>query len=435
MRLAAPCARVPRRRLGTLSGACLVVASMIGSGVFTTSGFALADLGTPGRVVLAWAVGGTIALCGALSYGALARHTPESGGEYLFLARALHPLAGFLAGWVSLLAGFTAPIAAAALGLSAYLAPSLGSELPAQWIGTAAIASAALLHGLRLRGGVLVQNAVVALKVAAITGFALWGAGRLPPGVSAPPAPPFEVGAFAVTLVWIAFSYSGWNAVVYVAGEMRDPERSLVRSILLGSGIVTALYLALNWVFVHAAPADALAGRAEIGALAAEALGGQSARIVVSATVALALFTSISANVMAGPRVYARMAQDGLFPQRIAAWSSDVPRAAVLLQAGLAVVVVWVGTLRELFGYIGFTLGLSAAVAVSTLFVLRRREGPERVPVPGYPLVPLAFVLATLASAAFMAAREPRQALLGLATAAAGVPVYAWLQRRERVKA
>jgi APA family basic amino acid/polyamine antiporter len=169
-----------RRRLGLTSAAALVVANMIGAGVFTTSGFALADLGRPDVVLLAWGVGGLMAVCGALSYGALARRIPESGGEYTFLSKIVHPLAGFLAGWVSLLVGFTAPIAAAALGLQAYLADSFGLTARPEWIGTTAILIAGLMHGLRLRAGVVLQNTAVALKLAVIGGFVLLGVMRVP---------------------------------------------------------------------------------------------------------------------------------------------------------------------------------------------------------------------------------------------------------------
>jgi APA family basic amino acid/polyamine antiporter len=333
------------RRIGPSSAAALVVANMIGAGVFTTSGFALADLGDRRFVMLAWVLGGVLALCGALSYGALARRIPESGGEYTFLTATVHPLAGFLAGWVSLLAGFTAPIAAAALGLQAYLAgaggPLAGLERP-EWIGTGAIAAAGLMHGLRLGAGVWLQNAAVAVKLLVIAGFVTLGLGALPPAAATAPAsaPPFDLGAFAVTLVWISFSYSGWNAAVYVAGEVRDPARNLHRSLWLATSLVTLAYLGLNAAFLWAAPATALAGNAEVGAIAAEALGGPSWRRAVSVLVALALFTSISSMVMAGPRVYARMAHDGLFPRMFRA-GAEVPAAAVALQVGLAIVVVW----------------------------------------------------------------------------------------------
>jgi APA family basic amino acid/polyamine antiporter len=210
-----------------------------------------------------------------------------------------------------------------------------------------------------------------------------------------------------------------------VAGEVRDPQRNLHRSLWLATALVTLVYLGLNAVFLYSAPASELAGKAEVGAIAAEALGGTTLRRMVSVLVALALLTSISSMVMAGPRVYARMAEDGLFPRRFA-FAQDVPAAAVALQGGLAVVVVWVVGLRELLGYIGFTLGISAAATVGGLVLLRRREGPE---LPGYPWVPGLFVLATLGVALFMAVGEPYQAGVGLLTIALGIPIYGLIRR------
>lgn len=419
-----------RRRLGLASATALVVASMIGAGVFTTSGFALADLGSPARVLSAWAVGGVTAACGALCYGALGRALPESGGEYTYLARTLHPLAGFLAGWVSLLAGFTAPIAAAALGLQAYLGSSFELGGDPRWIGTGAILGAGALHGLRLAPGVAAQNAAVALKLALILVFVVLGAWRLAPTLAAPTAPPaaFDPGAFAVALVWISFAYSGWNAAGYVAGEVREPERNLPRALLLGTGLVTLAYLALNAVFVFAAPSAELAGKAEIGALAAEALGGPGLRRFLTLIVALALFTSVSSMVMAGPRVYARMAADGLFPRALA-FTGDAPGRAVALQVALSVAVVWIADLRELIGYCGFTLGLCAAAAVLGLLRLRRRLGAARVPIPGFPLVPAVYLAMTLFASGYMAVREPVKAGLGLATVAVGWAAYGLLRR------
>lgn len=422
------------RKLGIPSASALVVANMIGAGVFTTSGFALADLGSREYVLLAWFAGGLIALCGALSYAALARRFPESGGEYLFLSRMLHPLAGFLAGWVSLLAGFTAPIAAAALGLQAYVGYSIELNVRPEWIGSFAIAAAGLIHGLRFREGVWLQNGAVALKLVLICGFVAFGMSTLPerPLASAEPVE-FVWGAFAVTLVWVSFSYSGWNAAVYIAGEVRDPERSVRRALLLGTCVVMALYMGLNAVFLYAVPIEALAGRAEVGAIAAQALGGDSLRHAVSMLVGLALFTSIWSMVMAGPRVYAKMAEDGLFPRFLRA-DGRTPTAAIVLQSVLAIVVVWLSGLAELFSYIGFTLGMSAVVTVLALIYLRLREGSERVPVPGFPIVPIVFVVATLWAAGFMILREPTQAAMGLATALLGLPVYFWLRRSTRLE-
>jgi APA family basic amino acid/polyamine antiporter len=420
----------PARRLGLVSATALVVASMIGAGVFTTSGFALADLGSPARVLAAWLVGGATAAAGALCYGALARAIPESGGEYTYLGRTLHPLAGFLAGWVSLLAGFTAPTAVAALGLQAYLEASFAFGGDPRWIGTAAILLAGALHGLRLAPGLAAQNVAVALKLALILAFVALGATRLAPlELTRTAAPPLDLGAFAVSLVWISFAYSGWNAVGYVAGEVRDPERTLPRALLLGTGLVTLAYLALNAVFVYAAPLTELAGKAEVGALAAEALGGAGLRRFLTAIVALALFTSVSSLVMAGPRVYARMAADGVFPPFFA-FTGEVPRRAIALQVALAVAVVWLSELRELIAAVGFTLGLCAAASVVGLLRLRARAGAARVPIPGHPLVPAFFLATTLFAAGALVVREPRNAALGLAAVALGLVVYA--QRRRR---
>jgi amino acid transporter len=425
-----------RRSIGFWTAVFLVVANMIGAGVFTTSGFALADLGTPGRVLLAWVVGGVFAMCGALCYGALARRIPESGGEYVFLARTMHPFMGFLAGWVSLLAGFTAPIAVAALALQKYVVSSFGTGggIDERWIGTVAIGLAALAHGLRLRAGVIAQNTAVIAKLLLITGFLVAGAVLLPGRAPVPSTEPaaFELGAFGVTQVWIYNSYSGWNAAVYVAGEVRDPQRNLARSLVVATSIVTVLYLGLNAVFVYAAPVEELAGKPEVGAIAAEALGGLGLRRFVAVVVAFALVTSVSSMVMAGPRVYAKMAEDGLFPAFFR-MGREVPGRAVLLQALLAIVVVWISGLYELLSYVGFTLGLSSAATIIGLLRLRLREGAERVPIPGYPFTPALFLAGTLFSSGFLVQRAPTQAALGLATAVSGAVVYAaaaFLKRR-----
>ncbi len=428
------------RGIGVGSAAALVAGNMIGAGVFTTSGFALADLGSRSVVLLAWAVGGAIALCGALSYTALAARVPGNGGEYLYLSRRIHPLAGFLAGWTSLLAGFTAPIAVAAHGLEAYARDSFGGSWPPGALGASAIVVAGLIHGIERGPGLQVQNGAVLLKLAAILGFL--GLGLLgaasgsavaggDPGAGAPVEP--SLAAFAVTLVWISFAYSGWNAAVYVAAELREPRRTLARATWLATVGVVLLYVALNAVFLYSAPIDQLAGRAEVGAIAAEQLGGLPARRFLSAIVGLGLLTSISAMVMVGPRIYAQMAEDGLLPRALRA-RSPTPRVSIGLQVGLALAAFFVGELRDLLLYVGFLLGVSSSATVCCLFVGEGESGDsaEAVPArraPGEPVVPLVFVAATLGSVGFMVFSEPVQALAGLATLALGAGVYALASR------
>jgi amino acid transporter len=308
----------------------------------------------------------------------------------------------------------------------------VGATARPEWIGTVAVLAGGVTHALRLRFGLAMQNTAVVLSLLLIGGLIGFGATRLQENVQldAFVPDPQNIPAFAATLVWISFAYSGWNAAVYVAGEVRDPDRNIHRALALATAAVTLIYMSLNAVFVYAAPVDALAGRAEIGAVAAEELGGRRARAMVSLAVAAALFTSISSLIMAGSRVCARMAEDGFLPRRLAQ-AGDVPSAAVVAQIALALLAVWNSRLVELLGYIGFTLGLSAAATVGGLLRLRRREGAERVPVPGYPWVPAGFIASTLITAAFLTLREPRAAGIGLLTVATGIPAYWLLARRQ----
>jgi len=415
------------RQLGLPSAVALVVASMIGTGVFTTSGFLLADLKSPWLVLAAWAVGGALAALGALSYGALARRLPESGGEYTFLSQTLHPAAGFLAGWVSLLVGFSAPLAAAALGFGEYLRPWSGGLSP-RATGTVLVLGFAALHAAHVRRGALAQNWIVLVKGLFIVALIGYGSTHLPVLTATTSGPPSDWPAFAVSLVWVSFSYSGWNAVVYVGGEVRDAERNLPRALWWGTGIVTALYLGLNAVFVFSAPVETLAGKLDIGRVAAEAIGGSRCGLAVSGLVALALLTSVSSLTMAGPRVYARMAAEGNLPRWLAA-ASGPPRAAILFQTLIALALLWSAAYEQLLTFIGFTLGISAAATVTGLMVLHRREG-TRLAVPGWPWVPALFVVSTLAITAFTVARKPWESLAGLATLALGWGIWRWSSRK-----
>lgn len=407
------------------SATALVIAGMIGSGVFSTSGFLLADLGSPWYVMAAWAVGGLQAALGALCYGALARRIPESGGEYLFLSRALHPAAGYVAGWISLLVGFSAPLAAAAFAFGKYAQPWLGGASPVV-SGTVLILLFTAVHASEVRRGARLQNAAVFINVALIAVFLVAACAKLPP-YAAEPAPPFSVAVFGVSLVWISFSYSGWNTAVYIGGEVRDPQRNLPRALLAGTLVVTALYLALNAVFVFAAPVKTLAGQLEVGRIAARAIGGPVMEEAVAAVIALVLMASVSSLVMAGPRVCAKMADDGYLPARLAV-TAGPPRTAIALQTLIAALLLWTSSFEALLTYIGFTLGISTAATVVALLLVRRREG-SAVPIPGYPFVPWLFLAGVCAITVFTVVQRPLESLVGFGTIAAGL--LAWLVNRK----
>lgn len=405
------------RRLGLVSATALVVASMVGTGVFTTSGFLLADLRSPWLVLLAWLVGGVLAACGALSYGALARRLPESGGEYLFLSRTLHPAAGTVAGWVSIVVGFAAPMAAAALGFGEYL-EAWFPAVPPRWSGSALLCCFALLHASRTQRGVRAHNLAVAVEILLVVVFAVLALSRLSAEAISRPMPVAGgVSAFAVGLIWVSFSYYGWNAAVYVAGEVHDPERTLPLSLLIGTGLVTALYVILNAVFVFAAPWEALVGEPEIGRTAAMALGGPVWAAALTAIIALVLAASVSAMTIAGPRVYARMAADGELPRALVV-TSGTPRRAITVQCALALVLLWSASFKSLLTYIGFTLNLCAAATVFALIVLKRREG-NRLTVPAWPWAPSVFLIGVVCMAASAIAKQPTESFWGLLTIAA----------------
>ncbi len=429
--------RAPEGAFGAPTATLLVVASMVGTGVFTTSGFLLRDLGSPLAVLACWAVGGILALCGALSYAELVAALPRNGGEYQLLARIYHPALGFAAGIISVVVGFAAPLAASALAFGHYLAAIAPGVAPVP-AAVAVIVGTAALHAMHVRVGGRFQAAVTAVQIVLMLALAVTGAVLgAPSRLLAPGSRPLfaSVGSpgFAVALVYVSFAYSGWNGAAYVAGEMRRPRRSVPIALLAGTAIVLALYLALNAVFLISAPAASLRGVVEVGHVAAVGLLGSGAARLVSALVALVLMSSVSAMLMAGPRVSEAMGSD--YPA-LAALAYRTrrggPAVAVALQAALAVGMVLTSSFDALLGYVGFTLSVVAAMTVLGIFVLRRREPalPRPYRAWGYPGVPVLFV-ALSAWMVFHALREnPAASWAGVLTVAAALALYAVVGRR-----
>jgi APA family basic amino acid/polyamine antiporter len=284
-----------------------------------------------------------------------------------------------------------------------------------------------LLHAWNVQGGASAQNLAVVIKVLLITLFIGLGMARIP-GAPAPSTEPFSTPAFAMSLVWISFSYAGWNAVIYLGGEVKDPERNIPRSLILGTLVVTVLYVAINAVFLLAVPESVISGHLEVGRLVADHLGGPAWAEGATVLVSLALLTSVSSLIMTGPRVYARIASDGYLP----AWMEQregPPRAAILFQLAVALVMLWTSTYQSLLSFIGFTLGLSTAATVCGLMRERVRRGPAMT-VPGWPWVPLLFVVAVLAMTGLSVSRAPLPSLAGMGVLALGG--FLWRQGRGR---
>jgi amino acid transporter len=374
----------PRAGLGLLTLSALVVANMVGAGVFTSSGFALASVGSPGRVMLAWWLCGVWAIAGAVAYGGLVRRLPLSGGEYLFLSRLVHPSVGFLAGWISVVAGFTAPIAVAAQGAALY---ALGDVPPTDWRLTAVaiglIVVASLFHLIGMSLGTGLQNAIVAAKLAllaVIIGWAflftstdVWQGAALPGhSLSWWPEDSSAWTVLVGSMSWIALSYTGFNAAIYVAGQAKDARRTVPLAMLWGTLVVTVVYLLLNYVFVYAPAPDAISNQTNVASIAAEAVGGTTLALLVRVTIVLAMVSSVFAMLLAGPRVYQKMAEDGVMPKLFHS-AGGAPRWATTVQAGLSCVAVFMADLLQLMKYLGLTLSACGALAVLSLWWARRR--------------------------------------------------------------
>lgn len=392
------------RVLGLGSSTALVIAAMVGAGIFTTTGLIAPGLGSGAALLAAWAISGLLALMGALCYAELGAAQPEAGGEYVYCERAYGPTVGFLTGVVSTFVGFAVSLAGIALPFGAYLA-SLMPHWDARLSGSAAVIAFALVHAWGVREGARVNDAATVIKVLLMLAFAGFGL-FAQPTAAAPSAAP-ALGAsmtgapFASALVTLAFAYLGWNMACYLGGEVTDPARNLPRALLLGTGFVTVLYLVVNWVYLRAASVEEMVdaegeGVVEIGAFVAERLFGDQVATWFTLLVLLILLSTLSAMTMGGARLIYAMAQRGQLPAAFARLNArGAPVRALQLQTLLALGVVWYGDLGRIYTYIGVLVTLSAALTCFAVIVLRRREPEAERPfrVPLYPLPPLAFSL------------------------------------------
>lgn len=437
----------PSKTFGLWSGVGLVIANMVGAGVFLSTGFMAQNLG-PGHILLAWLIGAALALCGAVAYAEVARLVPRSGGEYRYLSTLLHPAAGYLAGWASLLVGFSAPIALDALAAGAFaraVVPSLEPRLVAAVLVVALTA----LHAAGLHVSARAQNLLVALKVLLLLGFVgvalAMGSWTWPTWV--PPSPHESPWPDLLSsLFYIAFAFSGWNAAVYASDEFHRPERDVPRSMLLGTLAVGALYLVVNLVFVaNLTPAEgtvvfeyehftSLQGQYEqvtLGqAVMAHLLGPGAAR-GMSAVMLLLFISAMSAMMLLGPRVYAAMASDGVLPRVLALREGRPPTAAVVLQGALALSLLFTHDVRTVLSNVGAVLVFFAALTVAGLFgaLARAKTKEERPSALG-----LAGAAVYVVSAAWMLFQGFRSSLtlLGWVGGVALVTLLAWALTRRR---
>ncbi|NNF16116.1 MAG: amino acid permease [Gammaproteobacteria bacterium] len=410
----------------------VIIANMIGTGVFTSLGFQLADTSSGFVLLMLWVVGGAAAFCGAMCYAELGARLPRSGGEYNFLTQTIHPALGFVSGWISATIGFAAPTALVAITFGKYLhlvVPAISSV-------TAAIALVVILslaHASNHRRSGSTQFVFTVLKISMIVGFSVLAlfladgqtAIRFVPKIS--DAAEMTGSAFAVSLIYVSYSYSGWNAATYFSDELENPQRSLPWVLLTGCAIVTALYVLLNFTFLWVAPADALRGQIEIVYIAAAYAFGDSVARVISAFMSLLLISTVSAMILAAPRVLQTIGQDFRAFRWLSRTNEDnIPYLAVYTQAAIALLLILTATFESILVFSGFILALNTFATVVGLFVLRRREAgsTETFRVWAWPLPAVLFLCLTGWIIVHIVLNRPVEALAGAGIIVAGFVMY-----------
>ena len=404
------------------------------------SGFAL---------IMLWVVGGVVAICGALSYAELGAALPRSGGEYNFLGRIYHPGAGFVSGWISTTIGFSAPVALAAMTFGAYTTSSLLPDARAQTVSfverglaVALIVILTLIHTRQRETSGRFQSVFTAIKVIVILVLSIAGLALVSDfqPVSLMPKPgdaaALTSGAFAVSLIYVSYAYTGWNVATYLTDELETPQRSLPRVLFAGAFGVMLLYILLNAVFLLTTPMEDMVGEVEIGVIAARYVFGQTGAMFTGAVLGVLLVSTVSAMTIAGPRVLQVVGQDIRAFRFLSRSNEDgMPTTAVLVQSSLALLFVVTATFDQVLVFAGFTLALNSLFAVLGLFVLRWRQPdlarPFRVPL--FPVVPLIFVALSIWTLYYVAVERPQEVAVSVALIVSGGVLYLITRRKSDV--
>ena len=414
----------------------VVIANMIGTGVFTSLGFQLLDIRSGFVLLMLWAVGGLAAVCGAMTYAELGAAMPRSGGEYNFLTRIYHPAAGFVSGWISATIGFAGPTALAAMTFGAYatsIVPGGSSDWLEKLLAAGLVIGVTLIHASSRRNSGGLQLIFTILKVGIIVAFCIIALVLIdtPQPVTFMPivgdGALLTSGTFAVALIYVSFAYTGWNAATYLSSELEQPQRTLPWILKGGTSVVTILYVSLNFVFLYSAPMDAMVGQVEVGYIAAEAAFGDLGGRFTGLVFAMLLVSTVSAMTLAGPRVIQVIGEDFPALKPLAKTNEDgIPSTAIFLQSTLALLFIFSSTFESILVFAGFTLALNSFATVLGIFVLRWQQ-PD-LPRPYrtflYPLPPLIYLALTGWTLGFVLVSRPAEGLFGIGIIAAGLIFY-----------
>ena len=446
-----------KRQIGLFDAVMVIAGDMIGTGIFIATGVIAATLPSPGGILLIWVLGGLLALTGALSCAELSASMPYAGGDYNYIKAAYGKLMGFLSGWSSFLVTFSGAIAFLAVtfnGFMAFFFPVLGSEeafFSANVVGLSITVTAgtifsiivvlliSTLHCIGVRQGTMMQNFLSILKIGALLGIIFLGVffGK---GDTAHFTPLFDwqkignFSVFAAAFIPVIFAYSGWNAIIYIAGEVREPERNLPRALLWANLIVIALYLAINMVYIYAVPVTEMQGALRVSEVATTALFGHQTSAWITAIITVSILGALNVVTMLGPRIYYAMARDGVFFRRLDYVHPKLgtPVNAIVLQAIWACLLIVTGTFGTLFTYVSVVITLFSALTVGSVIVLRykRPDLPRPYKLWGYPIVPLLFIAAHIWIVWGSVIEKPFESLVGVFIVCLGIPAYLIWQNR-----
>ncbi len=418
-----------KHKIGFNTAVSVVIANMIGTGVFTSLGFQVIGIDSGFSILMLWIVGGVLALCGALTYGEIGSAFPQSGGEYNYLSKLYHPALGFLSGWVSVTVGFAAPIAAASVALAQYVT-KIYPQVSATILSFSVIIVITVIHSINLKAGSVFQRGFTWVKIICILMFIGFGLFYVPEHHTSflPDADAFKdifSKAFAGSLIYVTYAYSGWNAAAYISGEIKNAKRNLPRALFMGTLIVMLIYTLLNYVFLYSVPMDELKGVLEVGYLSANKIFGMQVGQFMSLVIAVLLVSTISAMILAGPRVMQSMGQNinGLrFFAR--ANKNNVPYVAIIFQSLIALILVASSSFDALITYVSFTLNLFTFLTVFGIFILRRKKISTSYKTPFYPFTPLLFLVILLWIIINIIKERPVESLYGLVTVCVGLLIY-----------
>ena len=415
----------------------VIIANMVGTGVFTSLGFQVADIQSVFALMMLWVIGGIAALCGAATYAELGAALPRSGGEYNFLGRIYHPIAGFISGWVSTVIGFAAPIAAVSLAFGKYTTAALpGTYSPAiqKVLACGLVILVTYIHGKNRNASGKFQFGFTAMKVGLILAFCLAAFifTQNPQPISPlPKVGDWDIitsGAFGVALIYVSYAYTGWNAATYISGELENPQKDLPKVLMFGTGLVMLLYVLLNYVFLYAAPMNELEGQAEIGYITSSHIFGETGGRIAGGMLSILLISTVSAMTLAGPRALQAIGEDFTALEFLGKVNkAGIPRNAIYFQSTVALIYILTSSFKTIVVFAGAMLAFNSFLAILGVFILRYREPdlPRPYKTWGYPLVPLIYLLITAFMLGFVIINEPHKAVFGLCVILFGIVFYA----------